>query len=242
MQGSTANERAERAERADRAPRDELGIMHSITGRMRGFLYRQLNDATYTVVYATPSIASLTGYPASDFVNNSVRTLPSLTEREDEAYVVDIVRKALANREPWTIDYRIKPASGGPVWVREVGGGVFAETGELRYLEGLVMEVQGERAARLASESRLASMTAATNPILADVDEILKTIRTLSILSFNARVEAARAGDAGRGFTVVASEMKRLADDTDKLAKRISERVKVARQVLATPDSNGAST
>jgi hypothetical protein len=36
--------------------------------------------------------------------------------------------------------------------------------------------------------------------------------------------------------------MKRLADDTDKLAKRISERVKVARQVLATPDSNGAST
>jgi hypothetical protein len=84
MQGATANERV------DRAPRDELGIMHSITGRMRGFLYRQLNDATYTVVYATPSIAALTGYPASDFVNNVVRTLPSLTEREDEAYVVDM--------------------------------------------------------------------------------------------------------------------------------------------------------
>jgi hypothetical protein len=121
--------------------------------------------------------------------------------------------------------------------VREVGGGVYSETGELRFLEGLVIEVQGERAAQLAAQHRLTAMTAATNPILADVDEILRTIRTLSILSFNARVEAARAGDAGRGFTVVASEMKRLADDTDKLAKRISERVKVARQVLANPVS-----
>lgn len=235
MQGTTAGEPA------GRARRDELGVMHSITGRMRGFLYRQLNDATYTVVYATPSIETLTGYPASDFVNNAVRTLTSLTE-EDEAYVIDVVRKALAKREPWTIDYRIRRARGGAVWVREVGGGVFAESGELKYLEGLVMEVQGERAAQLASESRLASMTAATNPILADVDEILKTIRTLSILSFNARVEAARAGDAGRGFAVVASEMKRLADDTDKLAKQISERVKVARHVLATSVSNDRSS
>lgn len=83
-------------------------------------------------------------------------------------------------------------------------------------------------------------MTAATHPILADVDEILKTIRTRSILSFNARVEAARAGDAGCGFTV-AAEMKRLADDTDKLARQISERVKVARQVLATSISNGGA-
>lgn len=219
--------------KAEAEPSDELGIMHSITGKMRGFLYRQLNDTTYTVVYATPSIETLTGYPASDFVSNAVRTLPSLTEKEDEAYVVGVVQKALERREPWTIDYRIRPAGGEAIWVREVGGGVFSETGELRFLEGLVIEVQGERAAQLASQGRLASMTAATNPILADVDDILKTIRTLSILSFNARVEAARAGDAGRGFTVVASEMKRLADDTDKLAKRISERVKVARQVLA---------
>lgn len=217
--------------------RDELGIMHSITGRMNGFLYRQLNDATYTVVYATPSIAALTGYPASDFIHNAVRTLPSLTEPEDEVYVLDVVQKALAKRESWTIDYRIRPARGEPIWVREVGGGVYSETGELRFLEGLVIEVQGERAAQLAAQQRLSAMTAATNPILADVDEILRTIRTLSILSFNARVEAARAGDAGRGFTVVASEMKRLADDTDKLAKRISERVKVARQVLAGPVS-----
>ncbi|GLU35253.1 methyl-accepting chemotaxis protein [Trinickia caryophylli] len=212
---------------------DELGIMHSIAGRMRGFLYRQLNDDDYTVVYATPSIETLTGYPASDFANNAVRTLPSLTVREDETYVVGVVRQALERREPWTVDYRIRTARGNLVWVREVGGGVFSDRGELLFLEGLVIEVQGERAAELALQGRVVALTQATNPILAHVDEILKTIRMLSILSFNARFEAARAGDAGRGFTVVAAEMKRLADDTDRLAKQISESVKVARQVMA---------
>ncbi|WP_422110809.1 methyl-accepting chemotaxis protein [Burkholderia multivorans] len=55
----------------------------------------------------------------------------------------------------------------------------------------------------------------------------------MSLLSFNARVEAARAGDAGRGFDVVASEMKRLADGTDRLAKGIADKVSRVRTVMA---------
>ncbi|TKC88680.1 PAS domain-containing protein [Trinickia terrae] len=211
----------------------ELSIFQSITGRMQGFLYRQLNDADFTVIYATPSIRNVTGYPLEDFLGNAIRTLPSLTEPEDEAYVLDIVQDALRKHERWTVDYRIRTASRGALWVREMGGGVFGDDGELLFLEGLVIEVQGERAARLASEKRLRAMTAATGTILEDVDDILKAIRALSILSFNARVEAARAGNTGLGFAVVAAEMKRLADDTDKLAKQISTHVKTVRQTMA---------
>ncbi|QCP54271.1 PAS domain-containing protein [Trinickia violacea] len=214
------------------APDDELSIFQSITGRMQGFLYRQLNDADFTVIYATASIRNVTGYPREDFLGNAVRTLPSLTEPDDEVYVLDIVQDALRKREPWTVDYRIKTAKRGSLWVREMGGGVFDENGELLFLEGLVIEVQGERAARLASEKRLRAITGATGTILEDVDDILRAIRALSILSFNARVEAARAGNTGRGFAVVAAEMKRLADDTDKLAKQISTHVNAVRHVM----------
>lgn len=211
---------------------NELSIFQSITAQMQGFLYRQLNDANFTVAFATPSIKHVTGYPVSDFVGNAVRTLPSLTEPADEAYVLEAVRHALSKREPWTVDYRIRTAMRGTVWVREMGGGVFADTGELRFLEGLVIEVQGERAARMAAEKRLAAMTSATGTILDDVDDILKSIRALSILSFNARVEAARAGETGRGFAVVATEMKRLADTSDRLAKQISAHVNDVRQAM----------
>lgn len=210
----------------------ELAIVRSIAGRMKGFLYRSLNDSDYTVIYATPGIHALTGYPSSDFVGNATRTLPSLTEPEDEDYVIATIQSALEKREMWTVDYRIRRVDRQSVWVREVGGGVFDDNGELLFLEGLVIEVQGERAAQMASEKRFATLTKSTTAILGDIDDILRTIRTLSILSFNARVEAARAGESGRGFAVVAAEIKKLADDTDKLVKRVSANVKMVRSAM----------
>ncbi|WP_309249553.1 PAS domain-containing protein [Paraburkholderia sp. CNPSo 3272] len=212
----------------------ELQTMRSITGRMRGFLYRCLNDEHYTMLYTSPAILALTGFPAADFIGNAVRTLPSLTDPSDEEYVSRAVAAALRDQRAWTADYRIRRADGQSVWVREVGGGVFDQAGKLLYLEGLVIEVQGERAAQIATEQRLSAMTSATNAILSDVDDIIRTIRSLSILSFNARVEAARAGNQGRGFSVVAAEIKKLADETDKLIKQVSTNVKAVRQVMAS--------
>ncbi|WP_017721194.1 methyl-accepting chemotaxis protein [Kamptonema formosum] len=43
-----------------------------------------------------------------------------------------------------------------------------------------------------------------------------------NMLALNAAVEAARAGDRGRGFTVVSSEIRRLADQSKKSAEQIN--------------------
>lgn len=212
---------------------DELSILRSITYRLNGFLYRCMNDATYSVLYVTPSIETLTGYAASEFFGEHPRTMTSLLDREDAAHMESMVNKALSRKESWTIDYRLKTKNHGSVWIREVGGGVFGEDGELLFIEGLVLGVEGERAAELRKQERLVALTTETNGILSDADDILTTIKTLSLLSFNARVEAARAGEAGRGFAVVASEMKRLADGTDRLAKGIATRVSRVRAAMA---------
>ncbi|MEK8216478.1 MULTISPECIES: methyl-accepting chemotaxis protein [unclassified Paenibacillus] len=56
--------------------------------------------------------------------------------------------------------------------------------------------------------------------IVAAVQEIADQTK---ILSLNATIKVARAGEYGRGFSVVAQEVNRLAEDTKNIVVRIGE-------------------
>jgi len=61
------------------------------------------------------------------------------------------------------------------------------------------------------------------------IRDILKNINTITdqtkVIAFNAALEAASAGEKGKRFAVVASEVNRLADDITLLTKEIREHV-----------------
>lgn len=93
---------------------------------------------------------------------------------------------------------------------------------------------------QVSHASETASMAVATvagteatvrglNEASARIGQVVGLIQTIAaqtnLLALNATIEAARAGDAGRGFTVVASEVKGLAGQTAKATGDISEQV-----------------
>lgn len=64
------------------------------------------------------------------------------------------------------------------------------------------------------------------------VEQIRKIAKQSNLLALNAAIEAARVGEAGKGFSVVASEFRKLADNTNKIAFEIEQAVEKLKDKL----------
>jgi methyl-accepting chemotaxis protein len=88
------------------------------------------------------------------------------------------------------------------------------------------------------TDERIAKLSRAAQEI-GDVVKLITAIaEQTNLLALNATIEAARAGEAGRGFAVVASEVKSLASQTAKATDEISTQISGMQQ--ATEESVAA--
>ncbi len=71
-----------------------------------------------------------------------------------------------------------------------------------------------------------------------DITQVVELITSIAnqtnLLALNAAIEAARAGEAGRGFTVVADQVRKLADESKQAVKRTETMVAQILQVAET--------
>ena len=100
--------------------------------------------------------------------------------------------------------------------------------------KAVVQESVGKIESAGQSTRELASMIGRLSGSVTEIGDIISVIKDIAdqtnLLALNAAIEAARAGEQGRGFAVVADEVRKLAERTSKATGEISERVSAVQE------------
>lgn len=161
-------------ESTTRALQESENRFRGLVANLPGVVYRCENDANWTMRYMSDEVSSLTGFPASDFIDNRVRSFSSVVHPDDLHITYQSVA-AIERHEKFELTYRLKHVDGHSVWVREQGRGEYDANGDLLWVSGFIWDISDRKAAEDAlriSERRFSGAfnTAPQGMAIVDLD------------------------------------------------------------------------
>ena len=143
----------------------------TLVANIPGVVYRCKLDEYWTMSYMSEMIEKISGYPASDFIENQVRSFASIIHPEDRQMARDITFERVEKGRSFSLEYRIITSDGDTKWLFERGRGIQDENGEVLFLDGALFDISNRKHAEQAlakSSERLSMALDAANDGLWD--------------------------------------------------------------------------
>lgn len=157
--------------------------LQALIANIPGAVYRYTWNASGTMTFLSGAIQDISGYEASEFIGDRIRSFGSIIHPHDRHRVKESVAQSIDNQHPYVLEYRIVRADGKIAWVYDKGQGTRDKNGVVQWLDGVILDISD----RKQTEVQLRETQAFLNSVIENlpVGVFIKDAKELQVMYWN---------------------------------------------------------